>query len=150
MVYLFHSTENNQGVFLYVFYVVEGHVLRSRLPGNKQSGGKRLSGKTRHQAISTGARPCMRWLGPFLTQKTIICQPSTTAWFVGSAKNKPSQHWPTRCWSLSITSCVPRHPIKIWVPITLTKRIAVVSSVTMFYALPQLGYTVTLNPKEAA
>jgi transposase len=46
MVYLFHSTENNQGVFLYVFYVVEGHVLRSRLPGNKQSGGKRLSGKT--------------------------------------------------------------------------------------------------------
>src|SRR5450631_3465355 len=32
MVYLFHSTQNNQRVFLYVVYVVGGHVFRSRLP----------------------------------------------------------------------------------------------------------------------
>ncbi len=47
MVYLFHSTQNNQGVFLYVFYVVEGLVFRSRLPGHKESAGKRLSGRSR-------------------------------------------------------------------------------------------------------
>src|SRR2546423_1157903 len=32
MVYLFHSTQNNQRVFLYVVYVVGGLVFRSRLP----------------------------------------------------------------------------------------------------------------------
>src|SRR5712691_12732049 len=31
MVYLFHSTQNNQRVFLYVVYVVGGLVFRSRL-----------------------------------------------------------------------------------------------------------------------
>lgn len=40
MVYLFHSTQNNQRVFLDVFYVVEGLVFRSRLPGNHESGGQ--------------------------------------------------------------------------------------------------------------
>ena len=47
MVSLFHSTQNNQRVFLYVFYVVEGLVFRSRLPGHKESAGKRLSGRSR-------------------------------------------------------------------------------------------------------
>src|SRR5438105_4615909 len=35
MVYLFHSTQNNQRVFLYVVYVVGGLVFRSRLPLGK-------------------------------------------------------------------------------------------------------------------
>ena len=103
-------------------------------PGNKQSGGKRLSGKTRHQAIRTSERSCARWPGPSPTPKTIICRRSHTAWLADMASKKRSWHSPIKSWSLSITSYVPRNLILTWELITLTNGIGNGSNVTLFTA----------------
>src|SRR2546423_14334060 len=66
------------------------------------------------------------------------------------ASQKRSWLSPTKCSSSFITSCVPRNPTLIWVLSILTNGIGNGSDVTIFTALPQLGYTVTLLPKEAA
>jgi len=100
-------------------------------PGNKQSGGKRLSGKT------TKGNPYLR---------AIL---SEVAWAISHTKDNYLSAFYHRmvrrhgkpkaimalarhpCWSLSTTSYGPRRPIATWELITLTNGIGDVSSVTI-------------------
>jgi transposase len=103
-------------------------------PGNKQSGGKRLSGKT------TKGNPYLR---------AILCE---VAWAIAHTKDNSLSAFYHRiarrhgkpkaimalsrhpCWSSFITSCGRRNPTPIWVLIILINEIGGGLSVTIFIA----------------
>ena len=67
-------------------------------PGNHESAGKRLSGRTRFANRTPARRPSSRAPAALSANATATSRPSTAVWSSAAATRRPSSRWPTASW----------------------------------------------------